>query len=586
MKKHFFIAVVILGFCAIANAGGVYFGIPGAAKAQVDKLDHKISDARAEDDRQAALPSYLVSSTILTTLESTVLPVAVPGGSPLVGPNEAAKFAQYGYGVWQACPGLAVVKSTDIMPSGYSSAATTNTARLLHFFTMSDVHITDVQCPANLMISGLTNAGNSSAYSPVMPYTTQVLDAAVQTVNALHAKRAIDFGLLLGDASNNSEYNELRWYIDVLDGKTINPNSDPVNSYSTDYMRTFKAAGLNKTIPWYQVLGNHDHFYLGTWAQSPQTMNAAIGETLMDVGLNPSNPILGTGFYGGVIRSSTTYGEVFGAGPEADFVTPPSVNANPDRRSLPKTGWIAEFLNTTSGPVGHGFDKHDLSFPCYSFMPKADLPIKVIVLDDTEKDDVAGMAGAAGYLDTTRYNWLVSQLDSGQAADELMIIAAHVPILPGLWDPTSTPTLANLITKLHTYPNLLMWVSGHLHRNVITAIPSTDPAHPEFGFWMVETPSLRDYAQQFRLFDIMRNNDNTISIVATDVDPAVTTGSPAEISRSYSIAASQLFTAANSFPPVNTQSHAYNAELFKQLTPTMQAKIQNYGTFPSAVLHR
>ena len=559
--------------------------MPGAVKTQVDKLDHKIAGARAEKNRQAALPSYPVNSMIRTTLESTVIPVAVPGGSPLVGPNAAAKFAQYGYGVWQTGPALAVVKSTDIMLSGYTPAA--NAAKLLHFFTMSDAHITDVQCPANLMVSGLTNAGNSSAYSPVMPYTTQVLDAAIQTVNGLHAKRAMDFGLFLGDASNNSEYNELRWYIDTIDGKTINPNSDPINSYSTDYMRTFKAAGLDKTIPWYQVLGNHDHFYLGVWAQSPQTMNAAIGETLMDVGLNPSNPIAGTGFYGGVVNSSTTYGEVFGAGPEANFAAPPSVNANPDRRSLPKTAWIAEFFNTTSGPAGHGFDKNNLSFPCYSFTPKANLPIKVIVLDDTEKDNAAGMAGAAGYLDQTRYNWLVSQLDSGQAADQLMIIAAHVPILPGLWDPASTPTLADLITKLHTYPNLLMWMSGHLHRNVITPIPSTDAAHPEFGFWMVETPSLRDYAQQFRLFDIMRNSDNTISIVATDVDPAVTAGSPAETSRSYSIAASQLFTAANPFPPVNTPSHAYNAELFKQLTPAMQAKIQNYGTLLGAtLLHR
>jgi metallophosphoesterase (TIGR03768 family) len=575
MKKHLLVSVALLGFCGITNAG-VYFGMPGAVKAQVDKLDQKIADARAEQDRKAALPSYPANSTIKTTLESTVIPVAVPAGSPLIGPNEVAKFAQYGYGVWQTGPALAVVKSTDIMASGYTPAA--NTARLLHFFTMSDVHITDVQCPANLMVSGLTNAGNSSAYSPVMPYTTQVLDAAIQTANGLHAKQSMDFGLFLGDASNNAVYNELRWYIDTIDGKTINPNSDPVNTYSTDYMRTFKTAGLDKTIPWYQTIGNHDHLYLGTWAQSAQTMNTAIGEIIINVGLNPANPILGTGFYGGVVNSSTTYGEVTGAGPEANFPTPPHVEANPDRRSIPKTAWISEFFKTTSGPVGHGFDKNNISFPCYSFTPKATLPIKVIVLDDTEKDDVAGMGGAAGFLDQTRYNWLVSELDSGQAADQLMVIAAHVPILPGLWDPSSTPTMANLITKLHTYPNLLMWVSGHLHRNVITAIPSTDAGHPELGFWMVETPSLRDFAQQFRLFDIMRNSDNTISIVVTDVDPAVATGSPAETSRSYSVAASQLFTTSNAFPPVNTPSHAYNAELFKQLTPAMQLKIQNYGT--------
>ena len=52
-----------------------------------------------------------------------------------------------------------------------------------------------------------------------MPYTTQVLDAAIQTVNALHAQAPFDFGLSLGDAANSTSYNELRWYIDVIDGQ-------------------------------------------------------------------------------------------------------------------------------------------------------------------------------------------------------------------------------------------------------------------------------------------------------------------------------------------------------------------------------
>ncbi len=49
--------------------------------------------------------------------------------------------------------------------------------------------------------------------------------------------------------------------------------------------------------------------------------------------------------------------------------------------------------------------------------------------------------------------------------------------------------------------------------------PSPDPARPERGFWEVETPSLRDFPQQFRNFDIRRNADNTVSIAVTDVDP-------------------------------------------------------------------
>ena len=131
-----------------------------------------------------------------------------------------------------------------------------------------------------------------------------------------------------------------------------------------------------------------------------------------------------------------------------------------------------------------------------------------------------------------------------------------------------------LIDHLHKYPNLILWISGHRHINAITAQPSPDPTHPELGFWEVETSSLRDFPQQFRTFDIVRNSDNTISIFATDVDPIANPGSLPALSRSYAVASYQLFNYQTPYMP----SGAYNAELVKQLTPEMQDKIKNYGT--------
>jgi hypothetical protein len=128
----------------------------------------------------------------------------------------------------------------------------------------------------------------------------------------------------------------------------------------------------------------------------------------------------------------------------------------------------------------------------------------------------------------------------------------------------------DLIAKLNTYPNLLVWVAGHRHVNTVTVFKSPDPAHPELGFWEVETSSLREFPQQFRTFQINRNSDNTISIFATNVDPAVKAGSIAEISRKYAIGAYQLYK--------EDRVPSYNAELVKQLTPEMQKKIQKYGT--------
>jgi hypothetical protein len=165
-----------------------------------------------------------------------------------------------------------------------------------------------------------------------------------------------------------------------------------------------------------------------------------------------------------------------------------------------------------------------------------------------------------------------------------MIIAAHIPVgieLPEegfdslmSWDAEAEVSDMELIATLHRYPNLILWVSGHRHLNTITALKSPDPDRPELGFWEVETASLREFPQQFRMFDIVRNNDNTVSIFTTNVDPSVSEGSPAEKSRTYAIAANQLFNLTTD--PLT--GGAYNAELVKQLSPEMQAKIQNYGT--------
>ena len=548
-----------------------------------------------------------IASDVQTTLQRTVAPGATP--STAIALSEVSKYAQYGYGNWNYGSGLPYDRRLDIMPPTYSGSAVTKKTKLLNFFTISDIHITDKESPNQLIyLQRLhpTLPVGASLHSGIMPYTTHVLDAAVQTVNALHKQNPIDFGLSLGDACNSTQYNELRWFIDVLDGKVITPSSGAhLGADTIDYQKPYKAAGLDKTIPWYQTLGNHDHFWIGSipvdYSLRKDLRQSYISDEVFATGdvLRDRTKINSRDCYMGVLDGSTPCGDLIKAGPVGNFNSAPKVVADPDRRSLLRTEWMNEFFKTSSSPVGHGFNLSNANngFACYSFVPKSTVPIKVIVLDDTQKedDDSADIHGH-GFLDQARWAWLKKELADGDAAGQLMIIAAHVPInvevtapnsQMGWWlNPQNAVTLPNLIAELQSHPNLIMWVSGHRHLNTVKAFISPDPVNaPEKGFWQVETPSLRDFPQQFRTFEIYLNSDNTISIVTTDVDPAVKEGTPAATSRKYAIAATQIigtsdFTTKNNptndptIKPMPTGS--YNAELVKQLSPEMRAKMQNY----------
>ena len=553
-------------------------------------------------------PSYPIAAHVYTTLDKTIVPK--PHGAKTLMPIQVSDYAANHYGKWDGkgagFPFVRPVMKTagGVKPSIRDPLAAT----LLSFFTISDIHIADKESPAQCIYLGYhfpepttptgQPLGNSSGYSAVILYTTHVLDGAVQTINALHKKMPFDFGIGLGDAANNTQYNELRWYIDVLDGKMIRPSSGAhKGSGAIDYQKPYQAAGLDKSIPWYQVIGNHDQFWMGSAHVNDDLRETYVGSNVLNFGPITSLPPdfdellsnLGHGDYMGVVNGSTKFGKVINAGSVANPIA-----ADTKRRSLSAANWMGEFLNTTSKPVGHGFTVQMVNdgFTCYSFHPKSDIPIKIIVLDDTDK--VAG--GAAGSLDYERFGWLVQELDEGEAAGELMVICAHIPIRPyaqdppsdesqpwplwSLWDPDAEVSEDTLLRTLHSYKNLILWCSGHVHRNAITPQPSPD-GDPEYGFWEVETSSLRDFPQQLRHFEIVRNSDNNISIFALDVDVAVNPSplsdgspSPARTSRSYAIATQQIFNnPVGRGPHVDPHSGVYNAELVKQLSPKMQTKL-------------
>jgi metallophosphoesterase (TIGR03768 family) len=547
------------------------------------------------------------SGAELGTRQQTITPVALPTNTLVISPSAVSNYAVYGYSAWQSGPGENEGRQF-LTPSVDTGA--TNQARLLSFFSMSDIHITDKESPAQVPFMGWSapfgeGGLGANSYSPVMFDTTFHLDAAVRTINALHRLTPFDFGISLGDDCNSAQYNELRWFIDVMDGQYITPSSgDHLGATNIDYQMPFQAAGLNRSIPWYDAIGNHDQMWMGIGYPTPKIQQALVGTNVLNMSTNTLTPSAseGTGMYVGVVDGTTPYGTVIKWGLTNLYDTPPTVAADTNRHSLSvdlssPTNYINEFFNTVSSPKGHGFNLATTTTgslaACYTFLPLTNMPIKVIVLDDTCKTNVMSNSPSFygdGWVDAARFTWLTNELQKGQDADQLMIIAAHIPIWPqaDLFDTTNSSSFyynltnetfssveTNLLATLHNYPNLLLWMAGHRHVNVVTPQPSPDPAHPEYGFWEVETPSLRDFPRQFRTWEILRNSDNSISILTTCVDPVVETNSPAWKSIGYGIGAVRVFGGTNEW--ADTTSHTYNAELVKILSTNMQAKIASCG---------
>jgi metallophosphoesterase (TIGR03767 family) len=340
------------------------------------------------------------------------------------------------------------------------------TVPLLAIGHMSDTQICDDQSPARVPFMDKRfdidqDWDTGSAYRPQERLLPQMAAAMVSSLRNLGTGPAtglpLAFTLITGDMIDNAQYNETRWYIDLMDGGLIRPNnwvnpsvdegpgygrndtshknnlfewwwwsfkpsayyhpdgavtfpgSSPPDWYRQhDFpvipalraasRRNFTSPGLG--MPWYAAFGNHDMSIQGNLPADSTVGNwaankATQAERIREVDAPWEMPS-GTLDWVGAIGGALLSGN-------PTYET--TATADPNRRLLDKSQFMDEHFVTSGWPIGHGFDSTGRPYYVKPSSGPNDR-FKFIALDTTNDNGF----GAGGWIDGEQWTWLFNEL--------------------------------------------------------------------------------------------------------------------------------------------------------------------------------
>jgi metallophosphoesterase (TIGR03767 family) len=480
-------------------------------------------------------------------------------GQTLVPGDVLAHGSHTAYRALALAPGEPHVTRTDLGGPDCSSRSR-DSRPLLVFAHATDLQLVDVQSPARFEFCNRYWEDQRfhrlvPMHRPQEALVARAAQALVRTLNALgSAPRSgadIELVLTTGDAIDNAQWNELRMFLALFEGGTVRPGSGGPQYEGVQSLRwgddgywtpdgehdwyqrrhgfprltglleralgEFHSDGLQ--LPWLACFGNHEVLIQGLGKPTRRLQQHLVGASkpigsFADLNLDALEDLF--------IEAP----ETFLAG-EQHLVT-----ADPERRAVSRSEFIDAHFSALSRPFGHGFTASNRrAGTAYYVHDLGD--VRLICLDTT-----CAAGGAEGCLDEDQARWLRDRLDevhssrlsadgrevtTGQS-DRLVIVFSH----HGLDTITDECRVTNrsadirhlgrteLRELLHGYRNVVAWVNGHAHRNVVT--PRFDPLRRTAGFWEITSSALMDWPCQTRLVELLDNCDGTLSLVCTMVD--------------------------------------------------------------------
>lgn len=520
---------------AAAGAASVSVGV-GYALRPSDSQAATVAEAAAAEGpvavpRQAA-PAALAPSTRGTTLNTVSAPLGT-GGYRRLGEGPA----------WGR-----VVRTELATPSSARAARRTTMAAFVQF---TDLHLTDVQHPLRLEYM---RSADRHAWRPHEALSVQGATSLVERINALRGAPVtgspLNFVMTTGDNTDNNAHSELEWFMKVMSGGRMTPNTgdprhyegvqnsglplywqpdsatrDSDKRYGFPHIEGFLAAAIREVrspglnLPWYSTVGNHDSLPLGCYAShaDPFLTDFAVGgKKLMDLPTARSKALQDQ------IRSSDDpRGIGFRELIQAHARDLRSVTPDEKRAPFTRADYLKAHLDPAYagvGPVGHGYSAANLDAGTQYYTFRISDDVVGISIDTTDPGGhYQGSIGAA------QVRWLDRTLREHEKAGSHAIVFSHhtsQSMTNTHRDPAQPDERryngADVVALLASHRNVLAWVNGHIHRNVITAHPAPD----DRSFWEISTASHVDFPQLARVIELVDNNDGTLSLFTTLVESA------------------------------------------------------------------